>query len=99
MNSELLCRLPLTSTIFTYAWLSTTKVALFIFKFPVFFPDVDSQQSISSALEEVRSTVGDKGLNCLINNAGIEISLDINTVTPVAMIKTFQVNTVAPLFS
>ncbi|CAK6966428.1 C-factor [Scomber scombrus] len=60
--------------------------------------DTDSQQSISSALKEVQSIVGSKGLNCLINNAAINISTDIDTVTPEAMMKTFQTNSVAPLF-
>ncbi|XP_053175300.1 C-factor [Scomber japonicus] len=60
--------------------------------------DTDSQQSISSALTEVQSIVGSKGLNCLINNAAINISTDIDTVTPEAMMKTFQTNSVAPLF-
>ncbi|XP_070764149.1 C-signal [Enoplosus armatus] len=60
--------------------------------------DVDSQQSISSALEEVQSIVRNNGLNCLINNAAVGFSTDINTVTPEAMMKTFQINSVAPLF-
>ncbi|XP_040894979.1 C-factor [Toxotes jaculatrix] len=60
--------------------------------------DVENQQSVSAALEEVRSIVGDNGLNCLINNAAIGISVDINTVTPEVMMKTFQANSVAPLF-
>lgn len=60
--------------------------------------DTDSQQSISSALEDVQSIVGSKGLNCLINNAAINISTNIDTVTPEAMMKTFQTNSVAPLF-
>ncbi|XP_008291299.1 uncharacterized oxidoreductase C663.09c [Stegastes partitus] len=60
--------------------------------------DVDNQQSISSALEEVQSLVGNKGLNCLINNAAIGSSVDLNAVTPETMMKTFQTNTVSPLF-
>ncbi|KAM7396116.1 hypothetical protein PAMP_019184 [Pampus punctatissimus] len=64
----------------------------------VIFTDTDSQQSISSASEEVRSIVGSKGLNCLINNAAIHISANIHTVTPESMMKTFQTNSVAPLF-
>uniref|UniRef100_UPI0037E8AC7B C-signal n=1 Tax=Semicossyphus pulcher TaxID=241346 RepID=UPI0037E8AC7B len=60
--------------------------------------DVDSQQSVSSALQEVRSIVGDEGLSCLINNAAVGVPTDLNTVTPEVMMKNFQVNTVAPLF-
>ncbi|KAF3689314.1 L-xylulose reductase [Channa argus] len=60
--------------------------------------DVDNQKSIRIAQEEVRSIVGEKGLNCLINNAAIGQSMDINTITPEAMMKHFQVNTVSPLF-
>lgn len=60
--------------------------------------DVDSQQSISSAVEEVQSIVRNNGLNCLINNAAIGLLTDINTVTPEAMMENFQVNSVAPLF-
>uniref|UniRef100_A0A8P4K541 Uncharacterized protein n=1 Tax=Dicentrarchus labrax TaxID=13489 RepID=A0A8P4K541_DICLA len=36
--------------------------------------------------------------HCLINNAAAGLSMDINTVTPEATMKTFKVNTVAPLF-
>ncbi|XP_071771185.1 C-signal [Centroberyx gerrardi] len=60
--------------------------------------DVVSQRSISLALEEVRSIVGSEGLNCLINNAAINICTTIDTVTADAMMKSFQSNTVAPLF-
>ncbi|XP_027859162.1 uncharacterized protein LOC114135782 [Xiphophorus couchianus] len=60
--------------------------------------DVSSEQSISSASEQVQSIVGNSGLNCLINNAAIGFSTNISTVTPEAMMTMFQVNTVAPLF-
>ncbi|XP_006642530.2 C-signal-like [Lepisosteus oculatus] len=59
--------------------------------------DVVSQGSIEKALQEVGSLVGDEGLNCLINNAGIMISGDIETVTAEGMMKNFETNTVSPL--
>ncbi|RVE71456.1 hypothetical protein OJAV_G00051980 [Oryzias javanicus] len=60
--------------------------------------DVCSEQSISSALEEVQSIVGNQGLNCLINNAAVGSSRSLQSVTRETMMKTFEVNTVAPLF-
>lgn len=59
--------------------------------------DVVSEQSIRSASDEVGSIVGTEGLNCLINNAAINISTDLKTVTAEAMMKTFESNAVAPL--
>uniref|UniRef100_A0A3B3TVZ8 Uncharacterized protein n=1 Tax=Poecilia latipinna TaxID=48699 RepID=A0A3B3TVZ8_9TELE len=64
----------------------------------LFIPDVSSEQSTSSASEQVQSILGNSGLNCLINNAAIGFSTNISTVTPEAMMTMFQVNTVAPLF-
>lgn len=60
--------------------------------------DVDSQESVSSALKEVQSIVGNDGLSCLINNAAIGITADLRTVSPEAMMTSFRINTVAPLF-
>ncbi|XP_072519555.1 C-signal [Salminus brasiliensis] len=60
--------------------------------------DVVSDVSVDAAVKEVSSIVGAEGLNCLINNAAILIASDLNTVTRDAMMKTFESNTVAPLF-
>ncbi|KAM4734516.1 C-signal isoform 2-T2 [Anableps anableps] len=65
---------------------------------PYLVKDVSSEQSISSASEEVQSIVGNSGLNCLINNAAIGFSTNISSVTPEAMMTMLQVNTIAPLF-
>uniref|UniRef100_A0A3P9KAQ9 Ketoreductase domain-containing protein n=1 Tax=Oryzias latipes TaxID=8090 RepID=A0A3P9KAQ9_ORYLA len=60
--------------------------------------DVCSEQSICSAVKEVQFIVGNQGLNCLINNAAVGSSSSINSVTREAMMRAFQVNSVAPLF-
>ncbi|KAJ8396651.1 hypothetical protein AAFF_G00014890 [Aldrovandia affinis] len=38
-----------------------------------------------------------QGLNCLINNAAIHVSVNLETVNANAMMKTFESNTVSPL--
>ncbi|XP_051548955.1 C-factor-like [Myxocyprinus asiaticus] len=60
--------------------------------------DVTSDTSVDEAAKDVDSVVGANGLNCLINNAAINISSDLNTVTRDVVMKTFESNTVAPLF-
>lgn len=59
--------------------------------------DVLSQESIEKSVEEVAQLVQDDGLNCLINNAGINVVADFNTVTAEKMIENFHTNAVAPL--
>ncbi|KAI7812175.1 C-factor [Triplophysa rosa] len=60
--------------------------------------DVTSDVSVDDAVQQVESIVGADGLNCLINNAAINISCNLDTVTRDAMMKTYESNTVAPLF-
>ncbi|KAE8295972.1 hypothetical protein D5F01_LYC04720 [Larimichthys crocea] len=59
--------------------------------------DVVNQESIEKSAEEVARLVQEEGLNCLINNAGINVVADFNTVTAEKMIENFHTNTVAPL--
>lgn len=56
-----------------------------------------SQTSIEKSVEEVHQLVQEEGLNCLINNAGINIIADLHTVTAEMMIENFHTNAVAPL--
>lgn len=59
--------------------------------------DVISQESIERAASEVEQTVQEEGLNCLINNAGINVVANLETVTADKMLENFHTNTVAPL--
>lgn len=59
--------------------------------------DVVSQESIEKSAEEVHQLVQEEGLNCLINNAGINVVADFHTVTAEKMIENFHTNAVAPL--
>lgn len=56
-----------------------------------------SQESIEKCAEEVHQLVQEEGLNCLINNAGINVVADFHTVTAEKMIENFHTNAVAPL--
>uniref|UniRef100_A0A3Q3LJD0 Si:dkey-12e7.4 n=1 Tax=Labrus bergylta TaxID=56723 RepID=A0A3Q3LJD0_9LABR len=59
--------------------------------------DVLNQESIEKSVEEVGQLVQEEGLNCLINNAGINLVADFHTVTAEQMIENFHTNAVAPL--
>lgn len=59
--------------------------------------DVTSQESIERAASEVEELVQEDGLNCLINNAGINVVANLDTVTADKMLENFHTNSVAPL--
>ncbi|KAM4618501.1 C-signal [Polymixia lowei] len=59
--------------------------------------DVVSQESIEKAAEEVDHLVQGEGLNVLINNAGINVVANFQTVTAEMMMENFHTNSVAPL--
>ncbi|XP_026168114.1 C-factor-like [Mastacembelus armatus] len=59
--------------------------------------DVVSQESIDKAVEAVAQLVKEDGLNCLINNAGVNVLADFHNVTPDMMIENYHTNTVAPV--
>lgn len=53
---------------------------------------------MNAASRAVEAIVGANGLNCLINNAAIGMSSDLDSVTRDVMMKTYESNTVSPLF-
>lgn len=55
------------------------------------------EESIKKCAEQVGELVQHEGLNCLINNAGINVVADFNTVTAEKMMENFHTNAVAPL--
>lgn len=59
--------------------------------------DVLEQENINRSVEEVSQLVQENGLNCLINNAGINVVADFETVTAEKMMENFHTNAVAPL--
>ncbi|XP_053137155.1 C-factor-like [Hemicordylus capensis] len=59
--------------------------------------DVVSESSIREVVKEVEDIVGDQGLNCLINNAGINMLASLEEVTAETMLTCYETNTVAQL--
>ncbi|XP_048375133.1 C-factor-like [Sphaerodactylus townsendi] len=59
--------------------------------------DVVSESSIERVVKEVEEIVGDEGLNCLVNNAGINVVATLEQVTAETMLHIYETNTVAQL--
>ncbi|XP_063001373.1 C-signal-like [Elgaria multicarinata webbii] len=59
--------------------------------------DVVSENSINEVVKEVEGIVGPQGLNCLINNAGINVLASLDEVTAETMLTVYKTNTVAQL--
>jgi len=61
--------------------------------------DVGKDEEIHEAVKEVKGIVGDRGLNLLINNAGINIKngSDLRNTTRASLQQHFDVNTTSPI--
>ncbi|XP_036598472.1 C-factor-like [Trichosurus vulpecula] len=59
--------------------------------------DVLCENSIKKAVQETETLVGEQGLNCLINNAGINRIATLDSVTAQDMRTVYETNTVAQL--
>lgn len=85
--------------VFLQMWLIYIVLFLliFIFSLLVLSSDVVNEGSLKQAVDEVEKLVQAEGLNCLINNAGINVPANFHTVTPEKLMENFSTNTVAPL--
>lgn len=63
------------------------------------FSDVNEINTIEEAKKAVESKVGDKGLNLLLNNAGVNKKASLEEVTPAMMLDTYNTNVNGPLFT
>ncbi|XP_054721278.1 C-factor-like [Uloborus diversus] len=59
--------------------------------------DVKDVESFSSLRQQLELDLGDKGLNLLLNNAGILFRDSLEEVTKETMMENFEVNVVSPL--
>ncbi|XP_001364953.2 C-factor-like [Monodelphis domestica] len=59
--------------------------------------DILCEDSIKKVVQEVEALVGEQGLNCLINNAGINRLATLESVTAKDMLTIYETNTVAQL--
>ncbi|XP_027711136.1 uncharacterized protein LOC114038167 [Vombatus ursinus] len=59
--------------------------------------DILCENSIKKATQETEALVGEQGLNCLINNAGINRVATLDSVTAQDMLDLYETNTVAQL--
>ena len=77
--------------------LQLTKLAEKHSNLHLFELDVTHTSRLPEIVNEVASIVGESGLNVLINNAGIYDVRSLQEVTVDSMMKSYEVNTVAPL--
>lgn len=80
----------------TFLKLFFLKIIFFAY---VVLTDVSEMNTIEEAKKLVESKVGAGGLNLLINNAGINKKVTLETVTPDMMLDTFNINVNGPLFT
>lgn len=63
-----------------------------------YFLDVTNLAGYGEVSSQIANVVGDKGLNLLVNNAGISTKFTkLNLVKPEQLLENLTVNTVAPI--